>query len=923
MRFGNHEPRPDPARKRGGYRPAGEELESKLLLATIDLGNPTTNTSPLPLIASGVTASGSTGYGIDMASTTAGIGAGFSTADLGDINGDGFDDFAIGAPGVTTNNLIIPGTPTPTPSASSAAYIVFGSRAAGAAGQPGTTSDWLLNTPEQRVGNLATLGAQTQTNPIDGNAGFAFDGIKIISSANPNSEIGASVADAGMINGMHAFLVGAPGGFDATGPSGTSSGNPGSGRAYLIFGPNTAYDALANHTLDVDTPASFGGLSVVTFVVGNNSGAISTGLLGSGLVGTSLAGVGDVITDGINDIAIGAPGAFGSEGAVFLISGTAIQSASTTIDLTTVGQTGGTAGAVFVGTAAGDRAGFSLAGAGSVDGALNTSNQKIADFLIGAPGANGTAGAAYLIYGAPNLASFATTANGFNNISLSTIGVTGSTTPRGLAIAGTAAGDATGYSVSSAGDFNGDGFADILVGSPGAGGLKGRADVIYGSGGNPPTGQDTLGAFPIGIQNATLTGGVAGDFAGFSVGFTGAIGTSTPAPLGNPILIGAPGYSGASGTVYVIPPNSDLEGSQSLLIPSIQTVAATQLTFTTAAGAASPAYFGASVSGRFVTTGLSTTADNDTFADFIVGTPGYSATTAAGAFAGGGQIVEGGRIQPLSTPTPSGITTQIGVGTPFAPFNLNATSPATLAIYVFSSTAVIPNFRPVTDIVPASVVVNGVPFPTATITQDPVDENKDNIPDAIITITPRSALNLLNTTTQLTIVGLTTTGQRWSGKATIAVTGGNSGGGGGGGGTGGAVGGTGSGLPIGTIALTEYIPPFGPDTYVPSLTTLSQLSSYKPIPARVALEQYLPARGFTARLLNFFYPRLGKTYGNTEGNSTQGAGTGGHGRIQLGHRVFTREKYKPGKTYTFTHPIPVVPTNLQTERFAGQPRKVK
>ena len=110
---------------------------------------------------------------------------------------------------------------------------------------------------------------------------------------------------------------------------------------------------------------------------------------------------------------------------------------------------------------------------------------------------------------------------------------------------------------------------------------------------------------------------------------------------------------------------------------------------------------------------------------------------------------------------------------------INATTPTTLQIYVFGSTATTPNFMPVTDIDPTTVKVNGVAFPGATLVQDPDTANYLNgIPDAIITISPRA---------------LAEPGQRldddhdhgpdtghsplpnytWTGTATVTVTGGS------------------------------------------------------------------------------------------------------------------------------------------------------
>ena len=87
---------------------------------------------------------------------------------------------------------------------------------------------------------------------------------------------------------------------------------------------------------------------------------------------------------------------------------------------------------------------------------------------------------------------------------------------------------------------------------------------------------------------------------------------------------------------------------------------------------------------------------------------------------------------------------------------------------------------PVTDIDPTTVMVNGVAFPERHPDRDPNTANWLNgIPDAIITITPRSALNLATGVRTITITGQTLAtsplpNETWTGSATVTVTGSSS-----------------------------------------------------------------------------------------------------------------------------------------------------
>ena len=115
-----------------------------------------------------------------------------------------------------------------------------------------------------------------------------------------------------------------------------------------------------------------------------------------------------------------------------------------------------------------------------------------ADVIVGASGSDAggaDAGRAYVFFGGPGLDAVPD-----------------------LTLTGAAAGDYFGGSVGAAGDVNGDGYADVIVGAgqnDAGGSNAGRAYVYFGG-----PGMDA-------VADVTLTGAAAGDIFGFAVGTAG------------------------------------------------------------------------------------------------------------------------------------------------------------------------------------------------------------------------------------------------------------------------------------------------------------------------------------------------------------------------------------------------------------------
>ncbi len=260
--------------------------------------------------------------------------------------------------------------------------------------------------------------------------------------------------------------------------------------------------------------ASVGNTGTVALDALNGSNGFRLAGLATGdYTGLAVSGAGDVNGDGFDDLLIGAPRADlngGSSGVAYLVFGGATVGSGGTVAL---GALNGSDGFRLTGVAAYDQAGFSVSGAGDVNG------DGFDDLIIGAYGVNVNGdsdyGAAYVVFGGASVGStgaIALSALNGNN---------------GFRLDGTARRHYVGYAVSGAGDVNGDGFADLIIGAPGvnAGQFNeipdtGSAYVVFGGASVGSGGTVALGSLD-GNNGFVLNGTAAYDYAGRAVSGAG------------------------------------------------------------------------------------------------------------------------------------------------------------------------------------------------------------------------------------------------------------------------------------------------------------------------------------------------------------------------------------------------------------------
>jgi hypothetical protein len=229
-----------------------------------------------------------------------------------------------------------------------------------------------------------------------------------------------------------------------------------SGRAYVVYGRDSTAGQSFPAILDLSS-------------LNGSNGFVVPGIDPQGSLGNSVAKAGDVNGDGIGDLVFGAMGASPSSGRAqagetYVIFGRTSFPAS--FNLATLN---GSNGFVVNGVARNDLLGYSVAGAGDVNG------DGLADVAIGAVSVDGPAGvnssAVYVVFGRTGSFPASFDASSLNG-------------PNGFAMFGAASFENAGSTVAGIGDVNRDGYADIVVGAwsadPNGVTDAGRSYVVYG-----------------------------------------------------------------------------------------------------------------------------------------------------------------------------------------------------------------------------------------------------------------------------------------------------------------------------------------------------------------------------------------------------------------------------------------------------------